>query len=111
MSKRATSQSRARTVCIRTPSKGLRDMATRIGIDVGGTFTDLIMVDDESGRVTVGKGPSNPAAVDEAVRGVLAASAAPGSAARAEYFLHGTTVGLNALLERKGAKVGLLTTA
>ena len=85
-------------------------MATRIGVDVGGTFTDLIFLDDETGRVRVGKGPSNPHAVDEAVRAVVAASVESDGLARAGYFLHGTTVGLNALLERKGARVGLLTT-
>ena len=47
-------------------------MATRIGVDVGGTFTDLIFLDDETGQVRVGKGPSNPSAVDEAVRAVVA---------------------------------------
>jgi N-methylhydantoinase A len=86
-------------------------MATRIGIDVGGTFTDLIVLDEESGEIKVGKGPSDPAAVDRAVRGVLSASVDRAAVERAGYFLHGTTVGLNALLERKGARVGLLTTA
>ena len=85
-------------------------MATRIGIDVGGTFTDLIVLDEESGEITVGKGPSNPSAVDEAVRGVLSSTVDASVVERAGYFLHGTTVGLNALLERKGARVGLLTT-
>lgn len=86
-------------------------MATRIGIDVGGTFTDLILLDEESGEIIVGKGPSDPAAVDQAVRGVLSATVDRSAVERAGYFLHGTTVGLNALLERKGARVGLLTTA
>jgi N-methylhydantoinase A len=85
-------------------------MATRIGIDVGGTFTDLIVLDEASGEITVGKGPSNPAAVDQAVQGVLANTVDRSAVVRAGYFLHGTTVGLNALLERKGARVGLLTT-
>jgi N-methylhydantoinase A len=85
-------------------------MATRIGIDVGGTFTDLIMLDEASGEIKVGKGPSDPAAVDRAVRGVLSATVDRSAVERAGYFLHGTTVGLNALLERKGARVGLLTT-
>ena len=85
-------------------------MPTRIGVDVGGTFTDLIFLDEDTGAVTVGKGPSNPSAVDEAVRGVVSASVDEAAVARAEYFLHGTTVGLNALLERKGARVGILTT-
>ena len=85
-------------------------MPARIGVDVGGTFTDLIFLDDETGHVTVGKGPSNPAAVDEAVRGVVAASIESDGVGRAAYFLHGTTVGLNALLERRGARVAILTT-
>jgi len=85
-------------------------MSTRIGVDVGGTFTDLIFFDDETSEVVVGKGPSNPAAVDVGVRDVVTASLEDGDAARAAYFLHGTTVGLNALLERKGARVGILTT-
>ena len=46
-------------------------MSTRIGVDVGGTFTDLIFFDEETGQVTVGKGPSNPHGVDLAVRSVV----------------------------------------
>ena len=85
-------------------------MSTRIGVDVGGTFTDLIFFDEDTGQVTVGKGPSNPNGVDLAVRSVVTATLPPQDAGRTELFLHGTTVGLNALLERKGARVGLLTT-
>jgi len=82
-------------------------MSGRIGVDVGGTFTDLIYLDEATGHVVAGKGPSDPAAVDQAVRAVVQGSIDP---AGADYFLHGTTVGLNALLERKGARVGILTT-
>src|SRR3954453_18125590 len=85
-------------------------MPARIGVDVGGTFTDLIFLDDATGQVTVGKGPSNPSAVDEAVRGVVSPSVEEQGVAGSSYFLHGTTVGLNALLERRGARVGILTT-
>src|SRR3954470_11571109 len=85
-------------------------MPARIGVDVGGTFTDLIFLDDTTGQVTVGKGPSNPSAVDQAVRAVVSSSVDEQGVAAASYFLHGTTVGLNALLERKGARVGILTT-
>ena len=85
-------------------------MPARIGVDVGGTFTDLIFLDDETGEVTVGKGPSNPSAVDQAVRSVVSSSVDEHGVERALYFLHGTTVGLNALLERKGARVAILTT-
>jgi N-methylhydantoinase A len=85
-------------------------MSTRIGVDVGGTFTDLIFFDEDTREVLVGKGPSSPAAVDEAVRSVVATTIEDDGVERAAYFLHGTTVGLNALLERKGARVGVLTT-
>jgi N-methylhydantoinase A len=85
-------------------------MPARIGVDVGGTFTDLIFLDDATGQVTVGKGPSNPSAVDEAVRAVVSSTVDEQGVAGSSYFLHGTTVGLNALLERKGARVGILTT-
>ena len=85
-------------------------MATRLGVDVGGTFTDLIFYDDETGEVQVAKQPTTPAAPE---RGVIATvlAATPENVLRASrYFLHGTTVGLNSLLERRGANVGLLAT-
>ncbi|HVX92094.1 MAG TPA: hydantoinase/oxoprolinase family protein, partial [Xanthobacteraceae bacterium] len=86
-------------------------MATRIGVDIGGTFTDLVLYDDATGAITVEKVPTTPAAPEigciEAVRRAVDASAMAG----ADYFLHGTTVGLNALLERRGAVVGLLCTS
>jgi N-methylhydantoinase A len=85
-------------------------MPGRIGVDVGGTFTDLIHLDEATGKVSVGKGPSNPAAVDQAVRAVVQGSVDPAAVGAAGFFLHGTTVGLNALIERKGARVGILTT-
>src|ERR671913_976912 len=90
-------------------------MSNRIGIDVGGTFTDVVMV-DEAGRVTSAKSASTPE--DQSV-GVmegltlLADSVGVTLAAmleRTERIVHGTTVATNALLERRGARVGLLTT-
>ncbi|WP_033289896.1 hydantoinase/oxoprolinase family protein [Amycolatopsis jejuensis] len=86
-------------------------MATRIGVDVGGTFTDLVFYDDETGTTHVAKGPSDPARPDAGVLAVVSEAVAPETLGRAEYFLHGTTVGLNSLLERTGARVGLLATA
>jgi N-methylhydantoinase A len=83
----------------------------RLGIDVGGTFTDLVFLDEESGELVIGKGPTTPAAQDEGILEVLRASVSLDGLAEAQYFLHGTTVGINALLQRKGARVGLLTTA
>ncbi|MBC8242608.1 MAG: hydantoinase/oxoprolinase family protein, partial [Alphaproteobacteria bacterium] len=87
----------------------------RIGIDVGGTFTDLVAIDD-SGQVTLGKVPSTPADQSVGVMDGLTQVAATlgldlaALLAGTDRIVHGTTVATNALLERKGAKVGLLTT-
>ena len=88
----------------------------RVGIDVGGTFTDLVAV-DEAGRVTLAKSPSTPADPSMGVLdgiGLLAQELGltiAGLLERTEVIVHGTTVATNALLERKGATVGMLTTA
>ena len=80
-----------------------------VGIDVGGTFTDLTAVDEATGRVVVTKVPSRPQAEGAAV---LAGLAALGIASRdVRRLVHGTTVGTNAVLERRGARVALVTTA
>src|ERR671925_912021 len=87
----------------------------RTGIDVGGTFTDLAAVDD-TGRVVIAKCASTPRDQSEGLvegLGLLAAECGTdldGLLARTERIVHGTTVATNSLLERKGAKVGLLTT-
>jgi N-methylhydantoinase A len=87
----------------------------RIGIDVGGTFTDLVGVDD-AGHVTIAKSASTPADPSLGVMdglGLLAAELGMDLAAllgEAGLIVHGTTVATNALLERKGATVGMLTT-
>ena len=80
-----------------------------VGVDVGGTFTDVTAVDAASGEVRVGKVPSQP--LDEAAA-VLAGLGALDIDSRAvRRLVHGTTVGTNAILERRGARVALLTTA
>jgi N-methylhydantoinase A len=80
-----------------------------VGVDVGGTFTDVTAVDTDSGEVRIGKVPSQP--LDEAAA-VLAGLAALGVESRdVRRLVHGTTVGTNAILERRGARVALLTTA
>ncbi len=80
-----------------------------VGIDVGGTFTDLTAVDGETGRVVVTKVPSRP---HHEAAAVLAGLEALGIAsADVRRLVHGTTVGTNAVLERRGARVALLTTA
>ena len=85
-------------------------MATRIGVDVGGTFTDLIFYDDESGEIRVGKEPTTPSAPEDGVLAAVGSAVPAERVGAAEYFLHGTTVGLNSLLTRSGAVVGLLAT-
>jgi N-methylhydantoinase A len=89
--------------------------AYRIGVDVGGTFTDLVAV-DEAARSTLAKVPSTPADPSQGViAGLDRLAAALGLEraaflARTERIVHGTTVATNALLERGGTKTGLLTT-
>jgi N-methylhydantoinase A len=87
-------------------------MGYRLGVDVGGTFTDLLLFEDGSGRSWRHKTPSTPA---DSSRGVMAGvnaicAAAEISPAAIGTFLHGTTVATNAVLEGKGARVGLITT-
>lgn len=78
---------------------------TAIGIDTGGTFTDLATIDPCSGQVTVTKVPSTPADPAEAIRQLLV-----DRRGAAEGVVHGTTVATNVVLERKGASVALITT-
>jgi N-methylhydantoinase A len=86
---------------------------TRIGVDIGGTFTDLVCVDEATGAVRVAKlltTPKEPAHAVEAGLVALLAEAASSPAA-VSTVIHGTTLATNALIERKGARVGLLTTS
>ena len=79
------------------------------GIDVGGTFTDLLFVDEGAHRFRVVKVPSTP---DDQSRGMLSGLRDSGIAVEdLSALVHGTTVGTNAILERKGARCGLITTA
>ena len=87
-------------------------MAWRIGVDSGGTFTDVCLFDDATGQVAVWKVSSTPAdpslgigqGVAEGIERVGTTAAAVG------YFGHGTTVGTNALIQHRGVKTGLITT-
>src|SRR5438045_6821268 len=79
-----------------------------VGIDVGGTFTDLLAVDPVSNVVKLAKVPTTP---DNQAIGFMAALAAAGiDPASLQAVIHGTTTTTNALLERKIARVGLITT-
>jgi N-methylhydantoinase A len=90
-------------------------MAYYVGTDIGGTFTDLVMLND-AGEVTVVKAPTTP---DDRTRGVLDAFTLAAETqgitrealiADLAYFAHGTTAATNAFIERKGVKTGILTT-
>jgi N-methylhydantoinase A len=83
-------------------------MSVRAGVDTGGTFTDLVLFDEESGELRMTKVLSTP---DRPSRAVFDSFAKAGLDTRdIAYFVHGTTVATNALIERKGAEVALLTT-
>ena len=78
-----------------------------IGVDVGGTFTDLFFFDAQTGQFQTAKVPSNRG--NEAV-GFIEGLQKLGPIAGFSSIVHGTTVGTNALLERKGARIGVITT-
>ena len=80
----------------------------RVGVDVGGTFTDAVAFDVADGSLKWAKAPSTP---DEPARGVLdAVSALTGDLGTVERFVHGITIGTNAIIERNGADVWVVTT-
>jgi 5-oxoprolinase (ATP-hydrolysing) len=84
----------------------------RVGVDVGGTFTDIMLWDDEAGRAVVHKLPSTPGdparAMTEGLRELCASLGF--ATADLDQLLHGTTVATNAVLERDGSEVGMITT-
>ena len=83
----------------------------RIAVDTGGTFSDFVYLNEDTGTVAVGKIPSTPDDPSRAIlQGVEALIGQGVPAADVGYFCHGTTVGTNALLEGKGVKTGLLVT-
>ena len=87
-------------------------MSSRLGIDVGGTFTDLLLFDESSGAMRLLKTPSTPSdqsvGILEGIQQLVAETGITASSVAA--LLHGTTVSTNIVLEAKGAKVGLLVT-
>jgi N-methylhydantoinase A len=80
----------------------------RLAVDTGGTFCDLVLLDETTGRLSVRKVPSTPADPAQAILHGTEAIGAPGG--EIAIFLHGTTVGTNALLEGKVARTGLVVT-
>ena len=83
-------------------------MSVRVGVDTGGTFTDLVLFDEDTGELRMTKVLSTPSKPSRAVFDSFAKAGL--DTHDVAYFVHGTTVATNALIERKGAEVALLTT-
>src|SRR5262249_25302667 len=80
----------------------------RLAADIGGTFTDIAVFDDRTGRLTFGKALSTP---QRLVEGITAGGAKAGSDYKsAALFLHGSAIAINTILERTGARTALLIT-
>ena len=90
----------------------MTDKTRRVGVDIGGTFTDLLLVDDQTGAITVGKSLTTPSDPSEAVEAVLRDALHRGQVApdQISNIIHGTTLVTNSIIERKGSKTALLTT-
>ncbi|HUU81621.1 MAG TPA: hydantoinase/oxoprolinase family protein, partial [Acidobacteriota bacterium] len=88
------------------------DTSYRLGCDIGGTFTDFVLLDDLTGEIQIHKcltTPSDPSdAVEQGIRALE--QKAPGFVAKLDEVIHGTTLVINSIIERKGAKTGLITT-
>ncbi len=82
-------------------------MRYKVGVDVGGTFTDLVAI-DERGGITVAKASTTP--LDESAGVYEAIKKAGIDLSAVSFFSHGTTVGVNAVIENKGARVAVITT-
>ena len=84
----------------------------RLGCDIGGTFTDFVLLDDETGELRINKCLTTPVdpsdAVEQGIRELE--QQAPGFLSELDEVIHGTTLVINAIIERKGAKTGLITT-
>jgi len=84
----------------------------RLGCDIGGTFTDFVLINDKTGEIQIYKcltTPKDPSdAVEEGIKEM--AKKTPGFVSKLDEVIHGTTLVINAIIERKGAKTGLITT-
>ncbi len=90
----------------------MNDNYYRLGCDIGGTFTDFVLLNDKTGEITTGKcltTPRDPSdAVEEGIRALEVT--APDFVAKLDELIHGTTLVINSIIERKGARTGLITT-
>ena len=90
---------------------GCLPMSYRLAVDVGGTFTDLLLFEEQTGKLTLAKTPSTPSDLSIGVlTGIRKVAGLAGiDANEISLILHGTTVATNTVLEEKGARVGLIT--
>ena len=90
----------------------MADKSYRLGCDIGGTFTDFVFLNDETGEMKINKcltTPQDPSdAVEQGIRELEQET--PGFVGKLYEVIHGTTLVINAIIERKGAKTGLITT-
>lgn len=90
----------------------MSDKFYRLGCDIGGTFTDFVLLNDQTGEIKTGKcltTPQDPSdAVEEGIRALEATT--PDFIGKMDELIHGTTLVINSIIERKGAKTGLITT-
>ena len=96
---------------MREVSTGRNEQRFRVGVDVGGTFTDVVMVEETSGDILVAKVHTVPADPSEGcVNGIDKALSQYGVGAdQLSFIVHGTTIATNTIIEGKGAKAGLVT--
>jgi N-methylhydantoinase A len=90
----------------------MTDKYYRLGCDIGGTFTDFVLLNDRTGRIQTDKRLTTPHDPSEAVgKGIRALGAStPDFVAKLDELIHGTTLVINSIIERKGARTGLITT-
>ena len=90
----------------------MSDKQYRLGCDIGGTFTDFVLLNDQTGEIKTGKcltTPQDPSdAVEEGIRALEVTT--PDFVGKLDELIHGTTLVINSIIERKGAKTGLITT-
>src|SRR5262249_55257271 len=90
---------------------GTSTKMVRVGVDVGGTNTDLVLIDERQNRITLHKVPTTAddpsyGTLNALVEACTEAGVSPGNI---DYFMHGTTIATNVALEHKGARCGLIT--
>ena len=90
----------------------MKEKNYRLGCDIGGTFTDFVLLNDQTGEIKTGKCLTTPVdpsdAVEEGIRELE--KTAPDFVAQLDELIHGTTLVINSIIERKGARTGLITT-